>query len=390
MRATRAWIPDPLAIAQPAAVPDSAPGSAAGARDDQVVLIGGTRSVRDAAAGAVAAAGMEFVHVETWAQASSCHPSAFLVGADSPPHRHPAQAEVIFVGMEADANAVWAAAARAGAHRVAIFPYAAGWLVEFLMERRDRQASGFVLGVIGGSGASGATTLSCWLADRAAERASVILIDADRGAGGIDMALDLADIPGVRWDDLRAVQGVLNSAQFAQALPGTDRFAVLSHRAQEYDREYFPTVSGSVMDAARNGFDLSVIDVGREREDSPFLAVCDALVLLVRARPRALDAARGVLARLEGMPTRIVMRGGPGSILDEVQVASMLNVGGGVLYLPEVKNVVLAEEQGRLVDVGRHKAPSRLCAAVLEEIPLVRTERPGGEPLRPRTRRAKG
>ena len=89
-----------------------------------------------------------------------------------------------------------------GAASVIDLPAGAGWLVDALADVGERVSPGRVVGVVGGAGGAGASTLACALAQWHAARAPTLLVDTDPLGPGLDRLLGLEEVPGVRWDGL--------------------------------------------------------------------------------------------------------------------------------------------------------------------------------------------
>ncbi len=334
------------------------------------MLVGGTQALQDEAARVGAAAGVALIPATSVPAALRHNPSVVLLASDSEEERLPPGCTVILVGMRGEEDAVWAAAARRGAGRVAILPQAAGWLAEHLGRARSTAAAGRVLGVLGASGGAGASTLSCWLADCSASAgASTLLIDGDRVGGGLELALGDEPAAGMRWGDLRGVRGVLNPAQFAAALPAVRDFSVLSHGpagASPAAWEGWSSAAEPVMEAARQGFEVTIVDLGAPAGiEASLMASCDGVVLVVPARLRAVTAAAALLPWLSPVPVRVLLQGPVHGGLDPHRVAGVLDV-PGTAFLPHLRGVPVAEAQGRLLELGRRRLPRRLCRSLLE------------------------
>ena len=77
-----------------------------------------------------------------------------------------------------------------GAESVAELPRSEGWLVERLTDVVDSgPARGLTIGVVGGSGGSGATTFACALAQVAGRAGPSVVVDADPLGPGVDRVL---------------------------------------------------------------------------------------------------------------------------------------------------------------------------------------------------------
>jgi hypothetical protein len=170
----------------------------------------------------------------------------------------------------------------------------------------------------------------------------------------------------------------LNPAQFAAALPAVRGFSVLSHGpAGGSPAAQWSSAAEPVLDAARQCFEVTVVDLGGRPESGPFpVASCDAVVLVVPARLRAVAAAAAVLPRLAPAPVRILLRGPVYNGLDPYRVGGALDIHEPAL-LPHLRGIPAAEAQGRLLERGRQRLPRRLCRSLLDEFSR---GFPGGSP----------
>lgn len=237
-----------------------------------------------------------------------------LLGADAAavgaPSRRPG---VVLVARDGN-DAVWRLAVEAGAEAVARLPGDQTWLVERLACAVDGPStSGRVVGVVGGRGGAGASTLAAGLAAAASWAGlSSLLVDGDPGGGGLDLLLGLEADPGLRWADLRGVRGVLRAAVLHDGLPVDDGVRLLSHGRG--DLVPVPVAAlEAVLDAGRRGHDVVVADLPRTDDPATTgaLRLLDACVVVVPAEVRA-SAAASVLAthlRRHVADVRLVVRG---------------------------------------------------------------------------------
>lgn len=221
---------------------------------------------------------------------------------------------VVVVAGEATGDRVWRLAVEAGAEQVALLPRDEGWLLERLAGVADTpDGAGLVVGVVGGSGGAGASVLAAALASTAGQDGrEVLLVDGDPLGGGLDLVLGAEEVPGLRWEDLVDVRGVVRGSLLREALPSADGVRVLS-----WGRSGAPALPAAaveaVLDAGRRSHDLVVVDLPR-RDDPPTLAALwrlDVLLLVVPAEVRAAAAAArwvdGVVRRVGDV--RLVVRG---------------------------------------------------------------------------------
>lgn len=206
-------------------------------------------------------------------------------------------------------------------------------------------APGRVVGVLGASGGLGASTLTTALAVTAAQAwagaAPVVAVDGRPDGGGLDVTGCVEHLPGLRWPDLAGVRGEVCGSDLLAELPRLGGARLLSAAAGRPPGAAVPSgeVLSTVVGALRSVTGLVVVDlpvgawsaVGSERRDStgahrdpggkrrpPFLAHCDAVVLLAGVSPRHLSdavAARAALraavpAAVTGLVVRASGRGG--------------------------------------------------------------------------------
>lgn len=176
--------------------------------------------------------------------------------------------------------------------------------------------SAFVLGVVGGRGGSGASTLAAALAGQLARRSATVLVDLDRGSGGIDVLLGLEGADGVRWPDLAGARGEVSGGDVLAMLPRWGSCAVLSaDRSRPGAPE--PAVVADVLHAVTSAAGAVVLDLDRGAviAGESLAAACDAVLVVA---PRDLRSIAGILALrpgLSGVPAWLVVRGpAPGGI----------------------------------------------------------------------------
>ncbi|MGK3648966.1 helicase/secretion neighborhood CpaE-like protein [Pseudarthrobacter enclensis] len=296
--------------------------------------------------------------------------AAVLVGSDIrelPPRR---RAPAVLVGTDGEGDSLWHLAAALGAERVAVLPDAAAWLADHLSRSRAPGPGGLVLGVTGGCGGAGATTAAIWIAQAAAGMgARVLLVDGDPWAGGLELALAAEECPGLRWPDLAEARGSVDPAQLAESLPVAGGFSFLSWPASR--EQPVPvgaaTVLG-VLDAARRGYELVVVDIGRREEPlQSFAWDCDRIMMVVPSQLRAAVAAVRMLQDFPPVEATVLLRGNPGAALDGPLLEDA--IGLPVLgRLPELRGVAAATESGRLLDLGRRRKVRQFAGAVLDAL----------------------
>lgn len=349
-RAAGAWLPDP-----------------AGA---EVLLVTSYDFLQGEVERIVAAAGGQLRVVTEVADAAKYWDAAaaVLVGSDVrelPPRR---RAPAVLVGLNGEGDSLWHLATALGAERVAVLPDASAWLAEYLSRSRSPEAGGLVLGITGGCGGAGATTAAIWVAQAAAGLGvRVLLVDGDPWGGGLELALAAEETPGLRWPDLSDASGSIDPEQLADSLPVAGGFSFLSWPGSR-DRQtpVDAATTGGVLDAARRGYELVVVDIGRSAETVRMFAWdCDRILVVVPAQLKAAVATARLLHELPPVEAALLVRGKAGAALDGGLIADAvgLPVHGRV---PELRGVTAAGENGRLLDVGKRRPVRHFAASVLD------------------------
>jgi hypothetical protein len=120
------------------------------------------------------------------------------------------------------------------------------------------------------------------------------------------------------------------------------------------------------MDAARRGFELIIVDLGRSGEGVGRLAWdCDKLLLLTTAHLRSAVASARILNELPPVETGLIVRGSNASPVSPSFIAESLGL-PLVGVVPEVRGVAAGTELGRLLEMGRRKSVGRFTDEVLE------------------------
>lgn len=226
-----------------------------------------------------------------------------------------------------------------GAESVLELPTASDWLSGTLADVADPREPGLTVSVIGGSGGVGATVLATALAQAAAWEGPTALVDLDPWGPGADFSLGLERTGGLRWDSLD-VTGRLGGGMLRRALPRNGRLGVLSWG--ECRDAPGPLPVRTVLDAARRGHDLVVVDLPRR----PGEAVEDALVrsdrvLLVVSPTLGGIASACAVRDVLGHRPLVVLRGRG---VDPAEVGAVL--GPVVAELPEQRSVPESMELG--------------------------------------------
>lgn len=293
-----------------------------------------------------------------------------LVGADQAaalaridPGRR-ARVHIVVLGTVADE--VFRTAIAIGAQAVDELPLSEAWLVETLTDLGDSGARrGLVIGVVGGSGGAGATTLACAIGQTAARSGEAVVIDCDPLGPGIDRVLGLETQDGFRWDALCQTTGRLSARSLREALPRRGPLGVLS---------WYAGASGSLqafavreaLSAARRGHDVVVVDLPRSTDAlvDEVASRCDLVVVVVVPTVAGVASATRLCARFsDHRGLRLLLRG---EGLEPREIARATGV-GVVSAMPDQRRLAEAIDLG-LGPVRSSKGPlGRASLAVLAQ-----------------------
>ncbi|MFD6818827.1 septum site-determining protein Ssd [Streptomyces sp. NPDC060085] len=278
---------------------------------------------------------------------------------------------VVLVGRDQDDSGVWRRAVEIGADHVLMLPDGEQWLVDRIADVAEgigRPA--LTVGVLGGRGGAGASTLACALALTSARQGRrTLLVDADPLGGGLDVLLGGEAAEGLRWPAFAASRGRVGGGALEESLPELHALRVLS-----WDRGDAVTIPPravrAVLAAARRRGGAVVVDLPRRIDDgvAEVLSQLDVGILVVPGDLRAIAAA-GRVASAAGMvlrDLRVAVRGPFAPGLDGREVARLLD-------LPLVGEV---PEEPSPLDGGPPpgsvpRGPlARFCTAFWERIPV--------------------
>ncbi len=281
------------------------------------------------------------------------------------PRRH----DVLLVGRDLDDPQVWRRGMAIGADHVMFLPDGERWLIDRIADAAEGVGdSALTVGVIGGRGGAGASTLACALAVTAARLGHrTVLVDGDPLGGGLDVMLGAEEVAGLRWPDLAGARGRMGAGALTDSLPRLHDLNVLS-----WDRSdavlITPEAMRSVLSAARRGGGLVVVDLPRRLDDAVVEALTqtDVGLLVVPGELRAVAAADRVASRA-GMvlrDLRVVARGPFPPGFGEARIARLLGLPSAGVVGAE-KGLAEAVDSG--APPGSHgRGPlARFCEAFL-------------------------
>ena len=292
-----------------------------------------------------------------------------LVGDDRAhgPCRAPRRPGVLLVRRGTADAGVWQRAVGIGAEQVLVLPGDEQQLADRIADAAEgagRQA--LTLGVVGGRGGAGASTLACALALAAARRGErTTLVDADPLGGGLDVLLGGESTTGLRWPHLADSRGRVASAALAEALPTVHGVTLLSWDRGE-PGAVPPAAASAVLAAARRGGGVVVVDLPRHTDPvtTEILRHLDLALLLVPAELRASAAARQLARRLRPAVTDLrvaVALPGPAA-LDGAEIARLLDL-PLVGEVPTEHGLTAAVESGVPPGAEEWSPLARFCSA---------------------------
>ncbi len=368
------------------------PPEGASRSEERVLAVTGRPDLLEDLLRLAAAAGIE-LDVAPDAVAARRHWSraaAVVVGDDvagavllRPPVR---RGGVVLVGTDQDDASVWKRAVDLGASHVVFLPDAEAWLVGWLSDHADRRAGrsglglGQVVGVIGGRGGAGASTLTVALACAANRRQwTSMVIEADPLGGGLDLMLGLEDSEGLRWPDLAASRGRVSAGSLSSAVLSAGGIGVLPW-ARDDVLSVSPDAVASVLSAAARANDLVVVDLPRllDPAASEAAARCSVVYLLVPAEVRAVAAAARVAvgASLVAAQLELVVRGPAPSGLDAEDIADALGLPLAGSMKPEPR-LAAALERGETPGARPRGPLARLADELVGQVSRVGPLDPG-------------
>jgi len=196
-----------------------------------------------------------------------------------------------------------------GAEDVADVGQAESWVVELFGDLDEPAEPGRLIGVVGGSGGAGATTLACSIAQVAARHGPSLVVDLDPLGPGADAVLGIDAAAGVRWDGLVQTVGRVSARSLREALPRRHQVGVLTWGPASTTLPAYAV--RQALSAAQRGHDAVVVDLPR-RIDALVDEVaprCDVLAVVVRPSVVGVASAQRLAARLNAASPSLVVRG---------------------------------------------------------------------------------
>ncbi|MET9547023.1 septum site-determining protein Ssd [Streptomyces sp. NPDC006627] len=288
---------------------------------------------------------------------------------------------VVLVGRDQDDSGVWRRAVEIGADHVLVLPDGEQWLVDRIADVAEGVGRpALTVGVIGGRGGAGASTLACALAVTAARAGRrTMLVDADPLGGGLDVLLGGETAEGLRWPAFAASRGRVGGEALEESLPELHALRVLS-----WDRgdavAVAPEAVRAVVSAARRRGGVVVVDLPRRVDETVAEALeqLDLCLLVVPPELRAVAGSRRVAsaAGLVLKDLRVVVPARPRGLggLEAEEVAGLLGLplAGEVPWEAEL----VAAQTAGVPPGGVARGPlARFCTAFWDRMPV---DAPGG------------
>ena len=235
--------------------------------------------------------------------------------------------EVVLVVIGATNTQTWSSALRLSAKHVATIPESRDWLIENLSE--PHLSKGLSVAIVPATGGAGASLLSCGLAFHARQVfTDVALVDLDQSSASLDITFGLENQSGMRWHDFSELSGSISGSDIYRSLPSRDRVGLLTHGQLNSAETSIP--SNLILEKLKEACDLVIIDFPKTSDKCfSFNAIsdCDLVLVATTATVRGCASAKRSIAGLAGYANSIelVVRNVPGSNLDSMQIAELLN-----------------------------------------------------------------
>ncbi|WP_404286477.1 hypothetical protein [Glutamicibacter arilaitensis] len=170
----------------------------------------------------------------------------------------------VVLGFEEDDQQLWSVASRIPRARVAILPRAHQWLGEYLGLWGMRASQAHCLSFASLAGGLGTSTLAALIAHAGTLCGlKSLLIDLDPHSTGLWPRLMHEPPTGVGWEELCRSGGALAPHQLVETLPTVQDTAILTWSPNVAPTAVDEQLVVRLLAAARQGFDLLVVDAGR-------------------------------------------------------------------------------------------------------------------------------
>lgn len=255
--------------------------------------------------------------------------------------------DIVLVVIGATNTQTWSSALHLSAKHVANIPESREWLIEHLSE--PFKSKGQSVAVVPASGGAGASLVACGLAFHARQIFhEVALVDLDYACASLDIMFGLENQAGMRWHDFSDLSGAISGSDIHRSLPSRDNVALLSHGQLTSAETSIPR--SLILDKLKEVCDLTVMDfpkVSDKNFSSDILSDCDLVLITTTATVRGCASAKRSIASIAGYAKNIelVVRNVPGSNLDPMQIAELLNTPLACVINSDVR-IVEQVEQG--------------------------------------------
>jgi secretion/DNA translocation related CpaE-like protein len=343
-----------------------------------VVLVTGSATLLEQVHQLAAAVDVPVVDVSTGGEARHWWSRAalLLVGHDTAtalpvaPTRR--DGVVVLTEQPHEQETAWRHAVGLGAEHVAVLPEESAWLIDRLGDAVEGHREAPVVGLVGCRGGVGASTLLAALALVAGRSGlATVVADLDPLGADLDLLLDTADEPGLRWSDLAQSRGRLPAGSLAAALPQRGAVSILS-AGPGSSVPVAPDAVDAVLPALARVHDLVLLDLPRwpDGAAAPALRRCSTLLLVTTADPRGAAALHRFVERLGSEPAdvRLVARVGRTAVVDPEDVAAGVRL-PLLTRIPTDSRLASGGDLDRAVARG---AVGRACRSVLAGLAATR------------------
>jgi secretion/DNA translocation related CpaE-like protein len=233
--------------------------------------------------------------------------------------------QVVILAPDGTSAQTWQLALQLDAEHVEVLPSQTDWLIEHLVPPADTRAHVVsVTPVVGGAGAS---TMACALAAQySAQGMKVCLIDADLGAGGLDVVMGCEQAEGMRWADFAGLEGTVSGTELYDSVIISGGIHLVAPKRGQFDIELNQIIA--LIETVATACDVVLIDTPRlaDRITRPLNEVSDDVLLVI---PTTVQASSLVTSHKEALSqTRcgLVARQVPGSGLTALGIAQAVDI----------------------------------------------------------------